>query len=327
MLDRLRRLDRQAVRHVLMRAGLAFVLAWFGVNELRKPSDWAVFAPAFVVHHSPVAINTLVVLHGFLLVLAATFVLVGLFQPLAGLLSTGLMAEIMFGLWLSSGVSDLFVRDVGVLTLAVAVALDPVRAWQFEGIVPALILRLRGPDPRAAKGRKPTFWDSIEDRVAASIVLLAAVTIGAVILYGTGHGGAGLPQSSLAAAAANSRTSTSGGAASAGSASSGQTVTNILFNSWQYKSYAYQIYPGAPGADATKALAGFTLSTRDQGGTVVLSLKAKDPRYGQAQLSVQKNEPAYFVETSMRDDPADQENNTGDDALIAVNSNGYIVAP
>jgi hypothetical protein len=40
---------------------------------------------------------------------------------------------------------------------------------------------------------------------------------------------------------------------------------------------------------------------------------------------VDRRDTAYFIETTMRDDPNDQENNLGDDGVIEVNPQGYIV--
>src|SRR5712692_1414240 len=121
-----------------MRAALGFVLSWFGVQELRSPSDWAVFVPSFVSDRSPIAVNDLILLHGFLLILAASFIALGLLYVIGCLLATGLLAEILLGLWLDAGVNDLVIRDLGLIALAAALALDPVRRWQLESVLPSV---------------------------------------------------------------------------------------------------------------------------------------------------------------------------------------------
>src|SRR5438034_1766538 len=73
------RRNRNGARHFLMRLGLGFVMCWFAVQELRTPSDWTVFVPSFVTDASPVAVDQLILLHGLLLLLAATSLVLGVF--------------------------------------------------------------------------------------------------------------------------------------------------------------------------------------------------------------------------------------------------------
>ena len=98
----------------------------------------------------------------------------------------------------------------------------------------------------------------------------------------------------------------------------------VRFDDWQYKRFAFQIYPGEINDDTKKALAGFDLSIQDNGDTVSVLLKALSSRYRDSQVTVNKNDTAYFIETTMRDDPNDQENNLRDDGIIEVDPRGYI---
>ncbi len=357
-------IDRQRVRHVLMRAGLGFVLAWFGVNELRSPSEWAVFVPSFVVDHSPVAVNNLILIHGALLVVAAAFIGLGLVYVIGCLLAMGLLAEILLGLWLDAGVSDLVIRDLGLLTLSVALALDPVRSWHFDNAVsefplassmapggirtaaaalsplrllgalidmvfvggapsePVISKRERSAQTSSQVARPYVAW---VNRSAAGVLVIGTVALLAFLL-GAGNNGVTLAGSAVAPLSASPvRSAPASGSSSSPAAASTQTTTSIRFDGWRYKQYAFQVYPGEISADAKKALAGFVLSIQDQGDNAVLSLKALNPRYRDAQFSVTKGDTAYFVETSVRDDPNGQENNLGDDGVIAVNPQGYVV--
>lgn len=330
------KLDREGVRHVLMRLGLGFVLGWFGLQELRTPSEWAVFVPSFVSGLSPVGVDDLVLLHGFLLLVAASSLVLGLLFLPGCLLAAGLLAEITLGLWLEDGVNDLLVRDIGLLAAASALALDGVRMWRLDSAFarpeePRASRRRSARDGRGAPGAYP--W---APRAASALAVVGLVFGLGYILHVTGGGGSaasGDPTASVSGAAGPSPAASSppppAASPSPGAAAAAQgtpaPASSIRFDDWRYKPWSFQVYPGEPSAEAKKALAGFDLSVQDQGDTVLVLLKALDSRYRDSQTVVAKGNTAYFVETSMRDDPAGRENNLRDDAIIVVDGNGYIL--
>jgi hypothetical protein len=331
------RWDRDGARHIVMRLGLAFVLGWFGVQELRSPSQWAVFVPSFVGNISPVSVNDLVLVHGFFLLLASCSIVAGLLYLPGCLLAMGLLAEILFGLWWDSGgISDLVIRDVGLFALAVALAIDPSRFWHLDN---ALI----GPAEEAARPRpQRALRDGVAavaaawiSRMLAATALAAGVVGAGVVLYETGSGATVPDSSAFSLAAPPSASSTPLAQVSAPNATpapSGQASapnatpasSSVQFSSWQFAQYSYQIYPGPANSDAQKALAGFNLSLQDQGNSVVVNLKALSSRYQDAQYTVAKGNTAYFVETTLRDDPSGQENNLNDDGVVVVDPQGYL---
>src|SRR2546425_5138853 len=136
---------RSGASHLLMRAGLGFVLGWFGVQELHSPSEWAIFVPSFVSDYSPISVNDLIFLHGFLLLLAAASIVLGLFLVLGCFLALGLLVEIVVGLLIDGGASDLVIRDVGLLALAGALGLDRARVWRLDAIMPGRFRTHAGP--------------------------------------------------------------------------------------------------------------------------------------------------------------------------------------
>jgi len=95
---------------------LGLVLAWFGCHELVQPSLWTGYVP--VVPPSSLAV-LLVLAHGWLLLVLAVAVISGIAVPAAAALSAVLLLEIVISLTLAGGLSDLSVRDLGVLGLAV----------------------------------------------------------------------------------------------------------------------------------------------------------------------------------------------------------------
>jgi len=97
---------------------LGLVFVWFGANELLQPHLWTGYVPLLT---SDATITVLLVqLHGGLLWLLATALIVGIAPRMAALISTLMMIEIILPLIILHGISDIVARDFGVLGLALA---------------------------------------------------------------------------------------------------------------------------------------------------------------------------------------------------------------
>lgn len=336
---------RTTLRHLVMRLALAFALGWFGVQELHNPSDWGVFVPNVVLHHYPHAVNNLVILHGFLLTLASASVFLGLAYYAGSALAAALLGEVVIGLWLDGGVSDLVIRDIGLFGLAAAVAVDPARVWHLDELVGARLRAMHTP-PSRKQGRKgalpPTSPRPAWVTQAASGALLMVAVLGlALVLRVTGSSASAQPPDSSAFTSSNAASTPTDIAAAptpmpatSDSTPAQATPTQAQstpanrgsqFATWQYQKDSFQIYPGSVSSDAQAALAGFDLSVEDQGTQVILHLKALSTRYHDAAITVDKANMAYFVETSMRDDPNGQEQELNDDGVVVVDPQGYLI--
>jgi hypothetical protein len=95
---------------------LGLVLAWFGYHELVQPSWWAGYVP--VVSGSTLAV-LLVLAHGWLLLMLAVAMFAGIAIRAVAAVVVALLLQIVTSLTISGGLSDLVLRDVGVLGLAV----------------------------------------------------------------------------------------------------------------------------------------------------------------------------------------------------------------
>ena len=95
---------------------LGLVLAWFGYHELVQPSLWTGYVP--LVSASSLAV-LLVLAHGWLLLMLAVAMIAGIAVRAAAAVSAALLLEIVISLAVTNGLSDLVLRDVGVLGLAV----------------------------------------------------------------------------------------------------------------------------------------------------------------------------------------------------------------
>lgn len=119
-----------------MRLTLGFVLAWFGIQQTLNPSEWIDFIPAIVSNHSPIPATGLIHIHSAFLLLAAAGLVTGLFLVGASLLATAVILQVTISLLLDGGVAALIVRDVGLLGMAGALAIDPVRFWCLKSLRP-----------------------------------------------------------------------------------------------------------------------------------------------------------------------------------------------
>jgi uncharacterized membrane protein YphA (DoxX/SURF4 family) len=103
---------------VVARVLLGLVLAWFGYHELVAPGQWTGYVPALA--GTSAFAQVLVLAHGWLLVVLAVALVAGVAPKVAAAAASVLLVEIVVSLIASGGLSDLVLRDVGVLGLAVA---------------------------------------------------------------------------------------------------------------------------------------------------------------------------------------------------------------
>ena len=96
---------------------LALVLAWFGYHELVQPGLWTGYVP--VLSSTSTLAVILVLAHGWVLLMVAVALAAGIASRAAALLAAALLLEIVISLAVTGGLSDLTLRDVGVLGLAV----------------------------------------------------------------------------------------------------------------------------------------------------------------------------------------------------------------
>ncbi len=96
---------------------LGLVLAWFGYHELVQPALWTGYVP--VVRSGSGLATLLVLAHGWLLLVLAVAMIAGIAPRAAATAAAVLLLEIVISLTVTGGLSDLTLRDVGVLGLAV----------------------------------------------------------------------------------------------------------------------------------------------------------------------------------------------------------------
>ncbi|HLX78019.1 MAG TPA: hypothetical protein VKR27_03980 [Acidimicrobiales bacterium] len=95
---------------------LGLVLAWFGYHELIQPGLWTGYVPVLSPHSG--LSDVLVLAHGWVLFVLAAALVVGFAVRISSAIAALLLLEIVISLIVSGGLSDLVLRDVGVLGLA-----------------------------------------------------------------------------------------------------------------------------------------------------------------------------------------------------------------
>lgn len=99
------------------RVMLGLVLAWFGYHELVRPQLWTGYVPG-VAAASSIAI-ILVLVHGWVLLMLSVAITAGLALRLVAAIAGVAVLQIVVTLTVTGGLTDLTMRDVGVLGLAV----------------------------------------------------------------------------------------------------------------------------------------------------------------------------------------------------------------
>lgn len=107
------------------RVALGLVFAWFGYHELVQPRLWTGYVP--VLSSTSTLAVWLVLTHGWLLLLLAASLVFGILPRLAAGIGALMMLEIVLSLSLTQGLSDIVLRDVGVLGLALTLAAQSQR--------------------------------------------------------------------------------------------------------------------------------------------------------------------------------------------------------
>ena len=104
---------------VVLRIAIAFVLLWFGIDELRHPAFWTTYLPKWLLTILPLAPVTLVALNGTVEFMIGLALLIGVrTRTFAALAALHLLAIV-----LAVGYNDIGVRDFGLFLAAVALFL------------------------------------------------------------------------------------------------------------------------------------------------------------------------------------------------------------
>ncbi len=98
---------------------LAFVVLWFGINEILYTQDWIGLVPGVLKNAFPV--NFLVLFHGMTLTVCGLALVFNIYRKIAAAVIAFLLLEIIINFLFVSGLSGVAVRDIGLLGMAIAI--------------------------------------------------------------------------------------------------------------------------------------------------------------------------------------------------------------
>ena len=112
---------------LVMRLFLAFVLGWFGVNEILNPRYWSGYIHPMALELLPIPILPLVQGHGAILTFLAICFLFRFQLRYMGVIAILVLLSIIGGLISMNGFDEIVVRDIGLLGLALSIWLYEIR--------------------------------------------------------------------------------------------------------------------------------------------------------------------------------------------------------
>ncbi len=106
-------------KEFVLSLSLAFVVFWFGYQEVVNPEAWVKLVPAFLASMG----EKLVFMHGALLILCGFGLIFNFHRRLAAFIVALMLLDIIVILFSLGGLNDVVVRDVSLLGMALALAM------------------------------------------------------------------------------------------------------------------------------------------------------------------------------------------------------------
>lgn len=119
---------------IVLRLGLAGVFIWFGMSQIFDQSMWTSFIPGWLTDLTGLSNVKLVLGNGIFEVLAAVFLVFGVWvRPVAALLFLH-----MCGIVATVGLDSIGVRDIAIATGLLSVALygNDIISWHYKTPMP-----------------------------------------------------------------------------------------------------------------------------------------------------------------------------------------------
>lgn len=110
--------------HVL-RVGLAITFIWIGVLILKSPESWGGYMQPWAVKFLPISINQVMISTAILDIVIGVLLLIDWFAWIAAILGSLHLVIVLT----VSGISDITVRDIGLLAAAFALIMDSLPVY------------------------------------------------------------------------------------------------------------------------------------------------------------------------------------------------------
>jgi len=103
---------------LILRYALAFVVIWFGINEIFATSKWLSYVPHFL--GTGALAYDLVIFHGIVLCLAGILLALGWQTRIVAAIVALMLLDIVINFLFTSGLNSVAIRDVGLFGAALS---------------------------------------------------------------------------------------------------------------------------------------------------------------------------------------------------------------
>ena len=114
-------MNTSKIGYYLRISSASFIFLAFGIWEIINPEYWQGFVPSVLFKFN---ITLLILAHGIVLAILGAWLLTGKWLKAAAVTGTIIMAQIVISLFLSSGFSDLLVRDFAIMLFVLSLAFE-----------------------------------------------------------------------------------------------------------------------------------------------------------------------------------------------------------
>ncbi|MBI2667180.1 DoxX family protein [Candidatus Woesearchaeota archaeon] len=101
---------------LILRIGLGVVFFWFGIDKFINTEFWIGFVPDSIKNILPINLILFMYLQGIIESLIGILILIGFYTKIASFFAALILIGIIFFL----GISDITIRDFGLLSIAVS---------------------------------------------------------------------------------------------------------------------------------------------------------------------------------------------------------------
>ena len=99
-----------------VRIGLALVLLWFGIDEIRNQENWFVYFPQYLMPLLPFSLNAFFIINGIFEIITGFLLLIGFYTRFVAFIVSLHLLSITIAL----GYNDVAVRDFGLSMAAIS---------------------------------------------------------------------------------------------------------------------------------------------------------------------------------------------------------------
>ena len=114
-----------------IRLGLGFVFFWFGIDKFIDPGLWIGWIPDSILSFVPIFPGTFIFLLGIVETILGILLIFGVLVRIVAFVSALHLLAIIFSL----GFNDIVVRDIGLLTMALALAIEKKHSFCLDSFM------------------------------------------------------------------------------------------------------------------------------------------------------------------------------------------------